>query len=321
MSERITSAFGAKSTAREVAAGHDLNGVRAIVTGGASGIGVETARALAEAGAEVMLAVRNLAAGEVTAADIGRTAPGKVSVGRLDLSDLASVAAFASAWGDQPLDILINNAGVMACPQSYTAQDLEMQIGTNHFGHFLLSILLARSLMNAAEEGRQSRLVSLSSIGHRRSGIHFDDIHYRQRPYDKWEAYGQAKTANALFAVGFDARFADLGINANAVIPGGIMTPLQRHLPREEMIAFGWMDESGKTNDRFKSTEQGASTSVWAALGDELEGVGGLYLENCAQALPWTQDNPFEGVMPHALDPETAERLWAVSEETTGARV
>jgi NAD(P)-dependent dehydrogenase (short-subunit alcohol dehydrogenase family) len=321
MSDRITSAFGATTTAREVTAGHDLNGVTAIVTGAASGIGVETARALAEAGAEVMLAVRNKAAGEATAADIHKTAPGKVSVGIVDLSDLTTVAAFASAWGDKPLDILINNAGVMACPLSYTAQDLEMQVGTNHFGHYLLSVLLARALMNAAQDGKQSRLVSLSSIGHRRGGVNFDDIHYRTRPYDKWESYGQAKTANSLFAVGFNQRFADLGVNANAVMPGGIMTPLQRHLPREEMIAFGWMDENGKLNERFKSTEQGASTSVWAALGDELEGVGGLYLEHCNQAVPWTAENPFEGVLPHALDPETAERLWAVSEETTGARV
>lgn len=321
MNERITSAFGPKSTAREVAAGHDLNGVRAIVTGGASGIGIETARALAEAGAEVMLAVRNAAAGEAAAADIDRRAPGKVSVGAMDLSDLASVADFAGAWGDKPLDILINNAGVMACPQAYTAQDLEMQIGTNHFGHYLFSVLLARALMNAAEEGRQSRLVSLSSVAHRRSGICFEDIHYRERPYDKWEAYGQAKSANSLFAVGFHERFADMGITANAVMPGGIMTPLQRHLPREEMVAFGWMDESGKVNDVFKTPEQGAATSLWAALGEELEGVGGLYLEDCAEALPWVADKPYEGVLAHALDPETAERLWAVSEETTGARV
>lgn len=320
MAERITSEFGARTTAREVAEGHDLNGVTVIVTGGASGIGVETARALAEAGATVTLAVRNAEAGEAAAADIGKTAPGKVSVGRLDLSDLSSVAAFASAWGDQPLDILINNAGVMACPLSYTAQDLEMQIGTNHFGHYLLTMLLARGLMNAAEEGRASRVVSLSSIGHRRSGIHFEDIHYRQRPYDKWEAYGQAKTANALFAVGFHDRFADLGVTANAVMPGGIRTPLQRHLTDEEMRAFGWIDEQGRVNERFKTPEQGAATSVWAALAPELEGIGGLYLEHCNQALPWTEANPFEGVMPHALDPEAAERLWEVSEETTGAR-
>jgi len=321
MAERITSPFGATSTAREVAAGHDLSGATAIVTGGASGIGVETARALAQAGAEVTLAVRNREAGEATAADIGKTAPGKVSVGQLDLSDLTSVAAFASAWGDKPLNFLINNAGVMACPLSYTAQDLEMQIGTNHFGHFLLSVLLARSLMNAADEGRASRLVSLSSIGHRRGGIHFEDIHYRQRPYDKWEAYGQAKTANALFAVGFHQRFADLGITANAVMPGGIRTPLQRHLTDEEMRAFGWIDAEGRVNERFKTPEQGAATSVWAAVGDELEGLGGLYLEHCNQATPWAETNPFEGVMPHALDPEAADRLWAVSEETTGARL
>jgi NAD(P)-dependent dehydrogenase (short-subunit alcohol dehydrogenase family) len=321
MTDRITSAFGLRSTAREVAAGHDLSGRAVIVTGGASGIGVETARALAEAGADVTLAVRNAEAGAATKAEIEKTAPGRVSVGHLDLADLSTVAAFASAWGDKPLDILINNAGVMACPLTYTAQDLEMQIGANHFGHYLLTLGLARALMNGAEEGRAARVVSLSSIGHRRGGVNFDDIHYRNRPYDKWESYGQAKTANSLFAVGFHARFADLGVTANAVMPGGIRTPLQRHLPVEEMIAFGWIDAEGNVNPRFKSTEQGASTSVWAALAQELEGVGGLYLENCAQAEPWTEASPFDGVLPHALDPEGAERLWAVSEETTGARV
>jgi len=321
MAERITSAFGAKSTAREVAAGHDLMGATAIVTGAASGIGVETARALAEAGAEVTLAVRNTDAGQAVADDINKAGKGKASVGKVDLSDLASVAAFAGTWGDKPLKILINNAGVMACPQSCTAQDLEMQIGTNHFGHFLLSTLLARALMNGAEDGRASRLVSLSSIGHRRSPIHFEDMHYRSRPYDKWEAYGQSKTANSLFAVGFHERFADLGVSANAVMPGGIRTPLQRHLTDEEMRGFGWIDAEGRPNERFKTPEQGAATSVWAALAPELEGVGGLYLENCNQAVSWSEASPFEGVMPHALDPEAAERLWAVSEDTTGARL
>ena len=321
MPDRITSAFDARTTAREAAAGHDLSGRRAIVTGAASGIGVETARALAEAGADVMLAVRSVEAGEAVAAGVRRSAPGEVAVGRLDLADLASVAAFADAWGDGPLNLLVNNAGVMACPQAYTAQDLEMQVGTNHFGHFLLSILLARALMNGAEDGQASRVVELSSIGHRRSAVNFDDIHYRNRPYDKWEAYGQSKTGNSLFAVGFHERFADLGVTANAVMPGGIRTPLQRHLTDEEMRAFGWIDERGRVNDRFKTPEQGAATSVWAAVAPELEGVGGLYLENCNQALPWTEANPFEGVMPHALDPDAAERLWAVSEETTGARL
>ncbi|HZZ35001.1 MAG TPA: oxidoreductase [Caulobacteraceae bacterium] len=320
MADLIASPFGHTSRAREVAAGHDLAGRRAIVTGSASGIGVETARALAEAGAEVTLAVRNLEAGAMVAADINRSAKGRAQVQKLDLSELSSVRGFVDAWGGKPLHILIGNAGVMACPLSYTADDLEMQIGTNHFGHYALGVGLAPSLMKGAQEqGRPARLVSLSSIGHRRGGVNFEDPHYRNRPYDKWEAYGQAKTANALYAVGFHARYKDRGVTANAVHPGGIMTPLQRHLPREEMIAFGWIDEAGKANDRFKSTEQGAATSVWAAVGPELEGVGGLYLEDCHQAAAWSADNPFAGVMPHALDPEAADRLWDLSVKTTGA--
>lgn len=312
--------FGAFTPARIVAGEHDLNGRNIIVTGGASGIGLETARALAGAGADVMLAVRDRSAGERAAVQINESVGAdKVVAGTLDLASLSSVSSFVDAWGDQPLDVLINNAGVMACPQSYTSDELEMQIGVNHFGHFLLSIGLARALMNAAEEDRAARVVSLSSIGHRRSPIHFDDIHYRNRPYDKWEAYGQSKTANALFAVAFDERFAEHGINANAVMPGGIMTPLQRHLSHEEMAAMGWLDEEGKPVEGFKTPEQGASTSVWAAVADELEGEGGLYLEDCSVAMPWTKDKPSHGVMDHALDPEAAERLWILSEETVGA--
>ncbi|WP_374342635.1 oxidoreductase [Phenylobacterium sp.] len=315
----ISSPYGAFTDAKDVVADIDLGGRTAIVTGGATGIGIETARALALAGADVMLAVRNLEAGEAAAADINASiGDDRVIVGKLDLSDLASVAAFVTAWGDQPLNILVNNAGVMACPLAYTTDGLEMQVGTNHFGHFLLGVGLARALMNGEEEGRTARVVSLSSIGHRRSGVNFDDIHYRERAYDKWEAYGQAKTANALFAVGFHRRFADLGVTANAVMPGGIMTPLQRHLPQEEMVAMGWMDADGNVRAGFKTPSQGASTSVWAAVGPELEGVGGLYLENCGQAPPFDKANPMVGVMPHALDPEAADRLWAVSEETVG---
>lgn len=315
----ISSPYGAFTDAKDVVADIDLGGRTAIVTGGATGIGIETARALALAGADVMLAVRNLEAGEAAAADINASiSDDRVIVGKLDLSDLASVAAFVTAWGDQPLNILVNNAGVMACPLAYTTDGLEMQVGTNHFGHFLLGVGLARALMNGEEEGRTARVVSLSSIGHRRSGVNFEDIHYRERAYDKWESYGQAKTANALFAVGFHKRFADLGVTANAVMPGGIMTPLQRHLPQEEMVAMGWMDADGNVRAGFKTPSQGASTSVWAAVGPELEGIGGLYLENCGQAPPFDAANPFVGVMPHALDPEAAERLWAVSEETVG---
>lgn len=319
LTELITSRFNAYSTAREVVEGIDLSGRTAVVTGGATGIGIETARALAEAGARVVLAVRNTEAGAHAAADIAETAKAPVTLDYLDLSDLASVVGFVEAWGEQPLHILVNNAGVMACPQMYTSDNLEMQIGTNHFGHFRLALGLSPALMKGAERsGRHSRVVSLSSIGHRRSPVHFDDVNYRHRPYDKWEAYGQSKTANALFAVGFHARFKDKGVIANAVMPGGIMTPLQRHLDIEEMRQFGWIDENGKVNERFKTTEQGASTSVWAATGAELETVGGLYLENCAQADWFTKDNPMVGVMPYALDPEGAEKLWALSVDLTG---
>jgi NAD(P)-dependent dehydrogenase (short-subunit alcohol dehydrogenase family) len=318
--DRIESGLDPYTDAAVVAEEHDLAGKAIIVTGGATGIGIETVRALAGAGAQVMIAVRNREAGEKAAAEINAAiGADRVSVGALDLSDLSSVGAFVSAWGDKPLNVLINNAGVMACPQTYTADDLEMQVGTNHFGHFLLGVGLARALMNAAEEGQGARLVSLSSIGHRRSGINWDDIHYRKRAYEKWEAYGQSKTANSLFAVGFNERFKDLGVTANAVMPGGIMTPLQRHLPREEMIAMGWMSEDGVLAQGFKTPAQGASTSVWAAIGDELEGIGGLYLENLAQAALFdAKISPMVGVMPHALDPEAAERLWVISEETTG---
>ncbi|AYV45296.1 oxidoreductase [Caulobacter flavus] len=318
MADRIVSPFGARSTAGEVVAGHDLSGRTAVVTGAATGIGVETARALAQAGAQVVIAARKPDLAAEAIADIEAAAgPGSTSFAMLDLSSLASVRAFAEAWGARPLNLLINNAGVMACPLTYTQDGLEMQIGTNHFGHFLLSTLLAGSLVAGAQaSGVASRLVSLSSIGHRRSGVNFEDPHFRHRPYDKWEAYGQTKTANSLFAVGFDARFKDRGVRANAVMPGGIMTPLQRHLPIEEQVALGWIGEDGKPRDGFKTPEQGAATSVWAAVGPELDGVGGLYLEDCRQAAPWTKDRPWAGVMPHALDPEAAERLWGLSEAT-----
>ena len=318
--DRITSPFGAFSTAREVLASHDLTGRTAIVTGGATGIGIETARALAEAGAAVVIAVRKPELGAEAVADINRTATGpKARVELVDLSDLKTVRAFADRWGEAPLHLLINNAGVMACPQAYTADELEMQLGTNHFGHYLLSVLLASALEKGAKDGRGARIVALSSTGHLRSPMHFDDPNYRTRPYDKWEAYGQSKTANALFAVGFSKRFKDSGVFANAVMPGGIITPLQRHLPKAEMIAFGWIDENGKIAEGFKTPEQGASTSIWAAVGPELEGVGGLYLENCAEAAPFDSAKPRQGVKPYALDPDAADELWNLSVKTTGA--
>jgi len=318
MAEPITSRFGAYTPASEAVEGINLSGLTAIVTGAGSGIGVETARALALAGADVVLAVRRPDAAKTVAQEINAVGQGSARTEQIDLSSFASIRAFAARWGERPLNILINNAGVMACPLSRTEDGLEMQIGTNHFGHYLLSVLLAPALERAATPERHARVVSLSSIGHRRSSVNFEDPQYLTRPYDKWEAYGQAKTANSLFAVGFNTRFKDRGVNANAVMPGGIMTPLQRHLPREEMIAFGWIDEAGKVNERFKTPEQGASTSVWAAVGPELEGVGGLYLENCAQAAPFDRANPFVGVMEYALDPKAAIQLWTLSQEVAG---
>jgi NAD(P)-dependent dehydrogenase (short-subunit alcohol dehydrogenase family) len=319
MAEPVTSRFGAHTPASEVVEGVDLSGLNAIVTGAGSGIGVETARALAMAGADVVLAVRRPDAAAAVVQEINALGKGSARTERIDLSSFASIRAFAARWGERPLSILINNAGVMACPLSRTEDGLEMQIGTNHFGHYLLSVLLAPALERGASPERLSRVVSLSSIGHRRSPVNFEDPQYLTRPYDKWEAYGQAKTANSLFAVGFHAHFKDRGITANAVMPGGIMTPLQRHLPKEEMIAFGWIDENGKVNERFKTPEQGASTSVWAAVAPELEGVGGLYLENCAEAPPFDRANPFVGVMDYALDPAAADQLWTLSQEVTGA--
>ncbi len=320
MVERITSDFHHYSTAREVVAGHDLSGLTAVVTGAATGIGVETARALAEVGAHVVIAARKPDLARAAIADIEVTAPGAASFEMLDLSALASVREFGERWGDRPLNLLINNAGVMACPLGYTSDGLELQIGTNHFGHFLLaSILAPRLVAGAQESGSASRVVSLSSIGHVRSDIRWDDPHFRSGEYDKWTAYGQAKTANALFAVGFHQRFAAEGVTANAVMPGGIMTPLQRHLPIEEQRAMGWLDENDEPVAGFKTTEQGASTSAWAAVGDELAGVGGLYLEDCAQAVAWSAETPLTGVRPYALDPDSAQRLWAMSVEATGA--
>jgi NAD(P)-dependent dehydrogenase (short-subunit alcohol dehydrogenase family) len=321
MSERISSRFGPLTSAREVVAGHDLTAMTAIVTGGASGIGIETARALAEVGAVTTLAVRNLGAGERAVADIRRGAPhARVEVRPLDLTSLSSVRGFAEVWGVTPLHILINNAGVMACPQADTDDGFEMQIGTNHFGHALLTLLLAEALERGAANGHTARVVQLSSTSHRRSDIHWDDMHYRVRPYDKWESYGQSKTANALFALGFNAHFSGRGVTANAVMPGAIMTPLQRHMGQEELKALGRVEAGGKVAIGYKTPEQGASTSVWAAVGPELEGAGGLYLEDCAQAGTADTSLPGHGVWPWAADPERAERLWAITQATLGLR-
>jgi NAD(P)-dependent dehydrogenase (short-subunit alcohol dehydrogenase family) len=294
--------FGFESTAAEVAESIDLSDKRVIVTGGASGIGVETARALAGTGAEVTLAVRDTDAGERTAADID----GDVRVAPLDLADPASIAAFVAAW-DAPLHVLVNNAGVMALPERVlTPQGYELQFATNHLGHFQLALGLHDAL---AADG-SARIVSVSSSGHLRSPVVFDDINFNFRPYDPWLAYGQSKSANVLFAVEATRRWADDDITANALMPGGIATRLQRYVGGAEYIER----RRREPGVRLKTPEQGAATSVLLATSPLLEGVGGRYFEDCNEApVVSERGTAFSGVAPYALDPTNAERLWEVS--------
>jgi NAD(P)-dependent dehydrogenase (short-subunit alcohol dehydrogenase family) len=307
---RITTPFEWDSTAAEVVEGIDLSGRRAIVTGAASGIGVETARALADAGAEVTLAVRNMDAGAKTAADIAESTGNEhVDVGRLELADRDSIAAFVAAW-DGPLDLLVNNAGVMALPDLELSDDgWELQFATNHLGHFALALGLYEALASAGA----ARIVSLTSRGHLRSPVIFDDINFAFRPYDPWLAYGQSKTANMLFAVEATRRWQGDGITANAVHPGAITdTNLSRHMDpalREQLRASGAY--------RFKTIEQGASTSVLVATSALLDGIGGRYFEDCNEA-EVVFNSGANGVAPYALDPENAERLWDESLKMLG---
>jgi NAD(P)-dependent dehydrogenase (short-subunit alcohol dehydrogenase family) len=306
----ITTPFGFDSTAAEVVAGIDLSGKRAIVTGGSSGIGVETARALASAGAEVTLAVRDTDAGDRTAADITATTGNPaIHVGRLDLADLASVGAFAADWSG-PLDLLVNNAGVMALPDlQLTPAGWELQFATNHLGHFALALGLHDALAAAGA----ARIVSLSSRGHLRSPVIFDDLNFAHRPYDPFLAYGQSKTANVLFAVEATRRWGGDGITANAVHPGAIAeTNLSRYMDPE---ALADLRRSGAFT--YKTTEQGAATSVLVATSPQLEGIGGRYFEDCNEAVvvdPDASALPGSGVAAYALDPGNAERLWDVSQ-------
>lgn len=309
----VGSPFGYRSTAAEVLADTDLSQKVVVVTGGYSGIGTETVRALAGRGARVIVGARRPDQAEAVLAGMA----GAPEVLPLDLSDPASIDAFAQAVSATTgtIDILINNAAVMASPLSRDARGYEGQFATNHLGHFQLTARLWPLLVAAGG----ARVVALSSIGHRLNGLDLEDPNFERRDYDKWLAYGQAKSANALFALHLDTLGAPHGVRAFAVHPGGIATPLQRHLTMEEQVAMGWYDAEGNLNERFKTEEQGAATTVWAATSPLLEGKGGLYCENCDVALPAGPDTPpGSGVYPHVRDSGLAEALWRKSEEMTG---
>jgi NAD(P)-dependent dehydrogenase (short-subunit alcohol dehydrogenase family) len=308
----ITAPFGFEATAADVIDGIDLAGRRAIVTGASSGIGIETARALAGAGAAVTLAVRNVRSGEGVAAGIRATTGNpSVDVRRMDLADLASITEFVAAF-DGPLHILINNAGVMALPERQLGHaGWELQMATNHLGHFAL----ATGLHDALAAAGGARVVSLSSIAHLRSSVDFDDLGYARRSYDPGEAYGQSKTANVLFAVEATQRWAPDGITANAVHPGAILeSNLSRHMDPELLEQ---LRSSGRY--RYKTLAQGAATSVLLATWPQLDGVGGRYFEHNQEAIetgdPAAAYAEGHGVAGYALDPDNARQLWDVSED------
>ncbi|NUQ87966.1 MAG: SDR family NAD(P)-dependent oxidoreductase [Glycomyces artemisiae] len=301
--QSINSGFGAKTTAAEVLEGIDLTGKHVLVTGGYSGIGLETTKAVAAAGAEVLVPARRPKVAEEALDGIAG-----VETDELDLADLASVQAFADrriAVG-RHFDAVIDSAGVMACPETRVGPGWELQFATNHLGHFALVNRLAPLVSEGA------RVVSVSSGGHRRSAIRWDDPHF-ERGYDRWEAYGQSKTANVLFAVHLDRLAQERGIRAFALHPGGILTPLQRHVSREDQVELGWIDADGNpVADWFKTPEQGAATQTWAAFSPQLDGKGGVYLQDCDVA-----EVGEGGVAEYAVDPDEAERLWALSAELT----
>ncbi len=309
----IGSGFGPKTEPDEIMADIDLAGKTAVVTGGYSGIGLETTRALIGAGAKVIVPVRSKTKAEEQLKEAGLS----VETGEMDLGDLNSVRKFANdvLAAHPQIDLLINNAGIMACPETRTGKDWEAQFATNHIGHFVLTNALEPALKKNG-----ARVVCLSSLAHKRSPIRWEDIHYRNGGYDKWEAYGQAKTANALFARDLNRRWSGDGVKAFSVHPGGIVTPLQRHLDQEEMIAMGWLDENGELSELaknfFKTPAQGCTTTLWCAVSPALETHGGEYCEDCDIAQLATEDSPqYFHVAPHAVDNEAAARLWDETEK------
>ncbi|MER7569302.1 SDR family NAD(P)-dependent oxidoreductase [Streptomyces sp. NPDC097941] len=311
----MTTPFTASTTAFEVIDGVDLTGQHAVVTGGTSGIGAETVRALALAGAEVTVATRRPETVGALARELsGIPGAGRVRAQALELSDLSSVRAFTAAW-QGPLDILVANAGIMALPERVTtAEGWEMQLGTNFLGHFAL----AGGLLSSLQASGPARVVIVSSGAHRAFPFNFDDPQFEQRPYDPWVAYGQSKTADVLFAVGARRWSAD-GIMANAVNPGYVLTNLQRHLDDDTLRSFGVMDDDGNVTplSYYKTPSQGAAGSVLLAASPLTAGVTGRYFENNqeAEVVPGDQGEA-SGVAAHAVDPAAADRLWEYATET-----
>ena len=312
----INSGFGAKSEPAAVMENIDLSDKTVVVTGGYSGIGLETIRALKEAGARVVAPARRK---DIAIKELDGIID-KDDVAEMDLADPSSVQQFVDDFTEKvsSLDILINNAGIMACPEMRTSQGWELQFAVNQIGHFVLT----KGLLPLMQKANGARLVALSSTGHKISGIRWDDIHFKSSDYDKWAAYGQSKTAGSLLAVEVDKRMQDSGIRAFGVHPGGIMTPLQRHLETEEMVALGWMNEDGEPTERvakmFKSPTQGASTSLWAATSPQLDDIGGVYCEDCDVAKRQDDSDKnarFIGVADWAVDSEEASRLWEETEK------
>ncbi|MFT3706067.1 MAG: oxidoreductase [Archangium sp.] len=307
----LPSGFSATSTAKQVLGNKRLDGVTAIVTGGYAGIGLETTRVLAEAGAKVIVPART--------PEKARAAVGKmpnVELEELDLANPASIDAFAARFlqSGRALQLLINNAGIMATPFEKDARGFESQFATNHLGHFQLTARLWPALKKA----NGARVVSLSSRGHARSPVVFDDPFFEKRAYDKWLSYGQAKTANVLFAVGLDARGQKYGVRAFAVHPGGIITDLVRSLSEEEKSTLLTNIQKSTV---LKTIEEGAATTVWAATSSQLDGKGGVYCENADVAELVANDPTIgKGVRAYAIDPAQADLLWTKSEGWTGVR-
>ena len=312
----INSGFNSKSETSDILSEINLSDKVAIVTGGYSGIGLETTKGLVLAGAKVIIPAKRP---EIAFKNLNGIVS-QDNIIKMDLSDLNSIKGFTDSFKENfsKLDLLINNAGIMACPETRIGNNWESQFAINHIGHFLLT----NELMDMMEDVEEARFVSLSSSAHSLTGILWDDIHFQKTPYDKWMAYGQSKTACSLMAIEFNTRMKDKGVEGFAVHPGGIITPLQRHLEKEEMVALGWMDEDGSPSELaknfFKSTSQGASTALWCATSPDLKGLGGVFCEDCDIAKRKSEVDEsmqrYFGVADWAVNTDEGSRLWEATE-------